>query len=166
MLFPSPLFGWGEGDLISHRWYMAVFRSIYARSQVYISHCLKVLTFIQNVLGELSLKSYFMSHLATQLGYSAGEFQALQLIVLTTFACWSTFWKSIFKQLGCRFDIMDSNFFLYFDICKHICLDASYHFWLYLYFLNILYVFNYSCTNIFQTRSLCIFYCTVIMLFK
>ena len=27
----------------------------------------------------------FMSHLATQLGYSAGEFQALQLVVLATF---------------------------------------------------------------------------------
>ena len=27
----------------------------------------------------------FMSHLATQLGYSAGEFQALQLIVLAVF---------------------------------------------------------------------------------
>ena len=27
----------------------------------------------------------FMSHLATQLGYSAGEFHALQLIVLATF---------------------------------------------------------------------------------
>ena len=27
----------------------------------------------------------FMSHLATQLGYSAGEFQALQLIVLAAF---------------------------------------------------------------------------------
>ena len=27
----------------------------------------------------------FMSHLATQLGYSAGEFQALQLIVFATF---------------------------------------------------------------------------------
>ena len=26
-----------------------------------------------------------MSHLATQLGYSAGEFQALELIVLATF---------------------------------------------------------------------------------
>ena len=38
--------------------------------------------------------------------------------------CWSTFWKSIFKQqLGCRFDIMDS-IFLYFDICNYICLDT------------------------------------------
>ena len=27
----------------------------------------------------------FLSHLAAQLGYSAGEFQALQLIVLATF---------------------------------------------------------------------------------
>ena len=27
----------------------------------------------------------FRSHLGTQLGYSAGEFQALQLIVLATF---------------------------------------------------------------------------------
>ena len=27
----------------------------------------------------------FMSHLATQLGYSAGEFEALQLIVLAAF---------------------------------------------------------------------------------
>ena len=27
----------------------------------------------------------FMSHLATQLGYSAGEFQTLQLIVLAAF---------------------------------------------------------------------------------
>ena len=46
-------------------------------------------------------------------------------------ACWSTFWKSIFKhQLGCRFDILDSisSFFLYFDICNYICLDTSYHF--------------------------------------
>ena len=46
-------------------------------------------------------------------------------------ACWSTFWKSTFKQhLDCRFDIMDnrSSFFLYFDICNCICLDTSYHF--------------------------------------
>ena len=46
-------------------------------------------------------------------------------------ACWSTFWKSIFKQqLGCKFDIMDnmSSFFLYFDICNYICLDTSYNF--------------------------------------
>ena len=31
-------------------------------------------------------------------------------------------------------------------------------FWLYLYFLNILYFFKCSCTNIFQRRSLCTFY--------
>ena len=65
-----------------------------------------------------------MSHLATQLGYSAGVFQALQLSIrrLVSWinhlppACWSTFWKSNFKQqLGCRFDIMDniSYFFVF-----------------------------------------------------
>ena len=111
-----------------------------------------------------------MSHLATQLGYSAGEFQALQLIVLATFgvvdnhlppACWSTFWKSIFKrQLGCRFDIMDSisSFCVYFDICNYICLDTSYHFLALSSLLKYSYFFKYSCTNIFHRRSLCTFY--------
>ena len=46
----------------------------------------------------------------------------------------------------------------FYDICNYICLDTSYHFWLYLYFLNILYFFNYSYTNIFHIRSLCTFY--------
>ena len=31
-------------------------------------------------------------------------------------------------------------------------------FWLYFYFLNILYFFKYSCTNIFHRHSLCTFY--------
>ena len=31
-------------------------------------------------------------------------------------------------------------------------------FWLYLYFLNILYFFKYSCTNIFHRRCLCTFH--------
>ena len=48
--------------------------------------------------------------------------------------------------------------FLYFDICNYICLDTSYNFWLYLYFLNFLYFFKYFCTNIFHMRSLCTFH--------
>ena len=48
---------------------------------------------------------------------------------------------------------------IYFDICNYICLDTSYHFRLYLYFLNIvLYFFKYDCINIFHRRSLCTFY--------
>ena len=43
-------------------------------------------TFFQNIGFNMVPSDPFMSHLATQLGYSAGEFQALQLIVLTTFA--------------------------------------------------------------------------------
>ena len=76
-------------------------------------------------------------------------------------ACWSTFWTSTFKQqLGCRFDIMNSisSFCLNFDIWNYICLDTSYDFWLYLYFLNMFYFFKYSCTNILHRRSHCTFY--------
>ena len=42
-------------------------------------------TFFQNIGFNMVPSDLFMSHLATQLGYSAGEFQALQLIVLATF---------------------------------------------------------------------------------
>ena len=42
-------------------------------------------TFFENIWFNTVLTDPFMSHLATQLGYSAGEFQALQLIVLAAF---------------------------------------------------------------------------------
>ena len=42
-------------------------------------------TFFQNIGFNMVPSDPFMSHLATQLGYSAGEHQALQLIVLATF---------------------------------------------------------------------------------
>ena len=42
-------------------------------------------TFFENIGFSTVLTDPFMSHLATQLGYSAGEFQALQLIVLAAF---------------------------------------------------------------------------------
>ena len=42
-------------------------------------------TFFDNIGFNTGLSDPFMSHLATQLGYSAGEFQALQLIVLAAF---------------------------------------------------------------------------------
>ena len=42
-------------------------------------------TFFQNIAFNMVPSDPFMSHLATQLGCSAGEFQALQLIVLATF---------------------------------------------------------------------------------
>ena len=42
-------------------------------------------TFFENIVFNTVLTDLFMSHLATQLGYSAGEFQALQLIVLAAF---------------------------------------------------------------------------------
>ena len=42
-------------------------------------------TFFENIGFNTVLTAPFMSHLATQLGYSAGEFQALQLIVFAAF---------------------------------------------------------------------------------
>ena len=60
--------------------------------------------------------------------------------------------------VGLTYWIVYLHFFLYFGKCNYICLDTSYQFWLYLYFLNILYFFKYSCTNIFHRRSLCTFY--------
>ena len=42
-------------------------------------------TFFQNIGFNMVPSDPFMSHLATQLGYSAGDFQALQLIFLAVF---------------------------------------------------------------------------------
>ena len=73
--------------------------------------------------------------------------------------CWSTFWKSIFKQqLDCRFDIMDS-ISSFFCILTYAIIYVLMHyiiFWRYLYFLMILYFFKYSCTNILHRNVLSI----------
>ena len=111
-----------------------------------ISHlpgCFCLWPFFQNIGFNMVPLDYFMSHLATQFGYSAGEFQALQLIWLSLQrlvscinhlppACWSTFWKSIYKhQVGCRFDILDSIFFciltyaIIYVLINHIILALS-----------------------------------------
>ena len=60
--------------------------------------------------------------------------------------------------VGLTYWIVYLHFFLYFDIRNYICLNTSYHFLLYSYFLDILYFFKYSCTNIFHRRSLCTLY--------
>ena len=73
-------------------------------------------------------------------------------------ACASTFWKSNFKQqLGCRFDIMDNKSYFVF---WHMQLYLSWYIRLFFgfTFLNILYFFKYSSTNIFHRRSLYTFY--------
>ena len=53
-----------------------------------ISHprgCFCFWTFYQSIGSNMVPSDPLMSHLATQLGYSAGEFQSLQLIVLAAF---------------------------------------------------------------------------------
>ena len=75
-------------------------------------------------------------------------------------ACWSTFWKSNFKQqLGCRFDMMDNESYFFF-VFWHMQLYMSWYIRSFFgfTFLNILYFFKYSCTNIFHRRSLYTFY--------
>ena len=50
-----------------------------------IPHLFCPWTFFQNIGFNMVASDLFMSHLTTQLGYSAGELQALQLLVLVTF---------------------------------------------------------------------------------
>ena len=53
------------------------------------------------------------------------------------------------------------HIFIFFCILTYAIIYVLIHhiiFWLYLYFLNILYFFKYSCTNIFHRRSLYTFY--------
>ena len=76
---------------------------------------------------------------------------------------WSTFWKSNFKQqLGCRFDIM--NNISYFFVFWHMQLYMSWYIRSFFgfTFLNIIYFFKYSCTNIVHRRSLYTFYCMIV----
>ena len=78
----------------------------------------------------------FMSHLATQLGYMQGSFRLCNWLALRRLvswinhlppACWSTFWKLIFKhQLGCRFDILDGITSFYF-VFWHMQLYMSWY---------------------------------------
>ena len=94
----------------------------------------------------------FMSHLATQLGYSAGDFRLCNWLSLRRLvswinhlppACWSTFWKSNFKQqLGYRFHIMDNE--SYFFVFWRMQLYMSWYIRSFFgfTFLNILYFFQ------------------------
>ena len=58
---------------------------IWSSTIPHLPWCFCPWTFFQNIRFNMVASDPFMSHLATQLGYSAGEFQALQLIVLATF---------------------------------------------------------------------------------
>ena len=68
-------------------------------------------------------------------------------------------WQFVLSYLDVSYNLRIScisGFFLYSNC---ICLDTSYHFRLYLYFLNnVPYLFKYSCINIFYWPSLYTFY--------
>ena len=75
-------------------------------------------------------------------------------------ACWSTFWKSILNNswaVGVTWWIVYLIFFVFW----HMQLYMSWYIISFLaisFFLNSLYFFKYSCTNIFHRRSLYTFY--------
>ena len=58
---------------------------IWCSTILHLPGCFCPWTFFENIGFNTVLTDPFMSHLATQLEYSAGEFQALQLIVLAAF---------------------------------------------------------------------------------
>ena len=58
---------------------------IWCSTNPHLPGCFCPWTFLQNIGFNMVPLDPFMSHLATQLGYSAGEFQALQVIVLAKF---------------------------------------------------------------------------------
>ena len=60
--------------------------------------------------------------------------------------------------VGVTYWIVYLHFFLILTYAFIYVLIHHIIFWLYLYFLNILYFFKYSCTNIFHRCSLCTFY--------
>ena len=133
------------------------------------SGCFCPWTFFQNIGFNMVPSDPIMSHLATRLRYILqGSFRLCDWLSLRRLvswfnhlppACWSTFWKSIFKQqLGCRCDIMDSK--SYFFLFWHMQLYMSWYIRSFFgfTFLNILYFFKYSCTNTFHRRSLYTFY--------
>ena len=70
-------------------WYLflnnTLILDIWCSTILHLPRCFCPWTFFQNIGFNMVPSDPFMSHLATQLGYSAGEFQALQLFVLATF---------------------------------------------------------------------------------
>ena len=69
-----------------HQWiYHNIWHYIWCSTIPHLPGSFCLWTFFQNIGFNMVPSNPLMSHLATQLGYSAGEFQALQLIVLATF---------------------------------------------------------------------------------
>ena len=127
----------------------------------HLPRCFCPWTFFQNIGFNMVPSDPFMSYLATQLGYSAGGGGG-GLGFATDCPCdvWCR-WKSSFKQqLGCRIDIRDSisSFFCILTYAIIYVLIHHINVWLYLDFLNIVYFFKYSSTNIFHRRCLGTFY--------
>ena len=72
-------------SLLVFVWNNTLILGIWCSKIPHLPGCFCPWTFFQNIGFNVVPSDLFLSHLATQLGYSAGEFQALQLIVLLAF---------------------------------------------------------------------------------
>ena len=72
---------WLLAFILNNTWIL----DIWCSTIPHLPGCFSPWTFFENIRFNTVLTHPFMSHLATQLGYSAGQFQALQLIVLAAF---------------------------------------------------------------------------------
>ena len=100
--------------------------------------------FFQNIGSNMVPSDPCMSHLATQLGYSAGEFQALHLIVHATLGVvdWPHFGNRFLNTswvVGLTYWIVYLHFSCILTYAIIYVLIHHFIFWLYLYFLNILF---------------------------
>ena len=121
-------------------------------------------TFFENIGFNTVLTDPFMSHLATQLGYSAGFAtdcpcgvwcRGLTICLLHVGPPFGN--RILNKSWAVGFDIMDniSYFFVFWHMQLYVLIHQIFFGFT---FSNILYFFKYSCTNIFHRRSLYTFY--------
>ena len=133
---------------------------IWCPTIVHLPGCYCAWTFFENIgFNTVLMDPFFVTSSYSTWIFCRGVFKLcnwLSLRCLVSWinhllpACWSIFWKSNFKkQLGCRFDIMDNE--SYFFVFWHMQLYMSWYIRSFFgfTFLNILYFFKYSCTNIF-----------------
>ena len=93
VFFDLPIVSWSliNGPILGCLWHLVfvlnntLILGIWCSAISHLPECFGPWTFFQNIRFNMVPSDPFMSHLATKLGYSAGKFQALQLIVLAAF---------------------------------------------------------------------------------
>ena len=121
LLFDISLILWCLGPLVFVLNNILI-QGIWCSTIPHLPWCFCPWTFFENIGFNTVLTDPFMSHLAN-LDILQGSFRLCNWLFLRRLlswinhlppACWSTFWKSNFKQqLGSRFDIMDNEIYFF-----------------------------------------------------